>query len=89
MSADRCPHGASWTRCPHEHPPPAPVVAKKGPWFWSFEGVWLLKRQLFDEFEAHAGYELLDGDYDDVAAERDVLLDKVEDFVRSMRRRKS
>jgi hypothetical protein len=34
-----------------------------GPWLWSHEGVWILKRELRDADGNHAGYELLDGDY--------------------------
>ena len=40
-----------------------------GPWFWNFEGVWILKRETFDDDGNHSGYELLDGDYDTVAHE--------------------
>lgn len=63
----------------HKHTP--------GPWFASDEGVIVFKRQLFDEDGNHAGYELLDGDYDALAhalcksgllPERDRLLAAVE-----------
>ena len=41
--------------------------AAKGPWFWNFEGCWILKRELFDDAGNHDGYEMLDGDYDQLA----------------------
>lgn len=46
----------------------------KGPWFWNFEGCWVIKREVFDEHGEHAGYELLDGDYTRLEAPMLLLL---------------
>src|SRR5688572_10770537 len=42
-------------------------AASYGPWFVNYEGANVVKRECFDEFGEHCGYQLLDGEYDAVA----------------------
>ena len=53
-------------------------IASYGPWIADSEGT--IKRQMFDEFDDHQGYQLLTGDYPESWAFAPELLEALRDI---------